>query len=66
MTDVKLKVINAGNCLLCKRPIKTVDCDSGVANIFFCKECNDKRLAPLQSWIRKEVSDECKTESEEV
>lgn len=42
MTDVKMKIINAGNCLLCKKPINLVDCDSGVANIFFCKECNSR------------------------
>ena len=65
-TDFRIKVVNAGNCLLCGQLISTVDCDSGVANIFYCKKCKDKMLAPLQSWIRKEGSDECETESKEV
>lgn len=64
MPDIEIKVVNAGKCVSCGQLIKTVDCDSGVANIFLCKECNDKRLQCFLPARRK--SNECKTESEEV
>ena len=39
-----IKVINAGNCILCGKPIElkdTKDTDK-LPNIFFCPECEKK------------------------
>lgn len=58
MPDIRIKVVNAGNCLLCGRLISTEDCNSGVASIFYCKKCKDKML--------RRRANECKTESEKV
>ena len=48
---MKIKVVNAGNCILCGKPIElkdTKDTDK-LPNIFFCQECEKK--------IRKAVSE---------
>ena len=40
---MKLKVINAGNCMICGKPIELVDTDSEkLPDIFFCSECAKK------------------------
>lgn len=41
---MKIKVINAGKCMLCGKPIKLPDTktDNKLPNIFFCHECEKK------------------------
>jgi len=38
-----IKVINAGNCMICGREIKIVARkDNKFPNVFFCRECEQK------------------------
>jgi hypothetical protein len=41
---MEIEVVNAGNCMICGKPIKLeVPEDSNkLPNIFFCKECEPK------------------------
>lgn len=39
-----IKVVNAGNCILCGKPIKLSDSkeNNELPNIFFCPKCNEQ------------------------
>lgn len=55
---MKIKVVNAGNCMICGKPIKlSIPRDySKLPNVFFCRECEqelDKDIAKTVDVQRK-------------
>lgn len=55
---MNIKIINAGNCILCGQKIK-IAAQRGsnkLPNIFFCPEC-DKRRIQAQKEMKKEVEE---------
>jgi len=51
-----IKVINAGNCMICGREIKIVTKreNNKFPNIFFCHECEKRRLKKGKSQAESE------------
>lgn len=45
--EKKIKVVNAGNCMMCGKPIE-VDESEAFPNIFFCKECSENVKKKVQ------------------
>lgn len=41
---IEIEVVNAGNCMICSKPIKLAVTRgySKLPNIFFCRECESK------------------------
>ena len=60
--DHGIKVINAGNCMLCGRKITIDTCKGGnkLPNIFFCPKCEKQRVKkdkPQESEVSDADSD---------
>lgn len=55
---MEIKVVNAGNCMICGKPIKLAvpRGHNKLPNIFFCKECEPKLEYDL-----KRRNNECPT-----
>lgn len=52
-----IKVINAGNCMLCGRKIMIDTCKEGdkLPNIFFCPRCEKRRVKKDKSQESEEL-----------
>ena len=56
---VNIKVINAGNCVLCGREIKVIKRrdNNKFPDIFFCPECEKRRLKKDKPQAESEEAD---------
>lgn len=52
---MNIKIINAGNCMLCGREIKIVTKrDTKFPNVFFCPRCEKQRIKKDKSQAESE------------